>query len=379
MWSTAKASIENAFEKLSPLLALVKRGMADSTHGPTIRDGERALSLKELARRLDLSVSTVSRALNGYDDINPATRARALKAAREIGYAPNMLAKRLAEGTTGTIAVVLTPPQDEFAPPMYLGYLQGIDDALQERGMDTLVTVGRAPPDDLGAFRRLIESKRVDGLIFGRTRPDDPRIAYLLGAGRPFAVIGQCPGSFVFPYVDTDRRGAAAEAARTLIELGHRRIALINTDERFVFSQLARRGFQEGLAAKGRKLTAGMAVDAGLNEKSGHEAAERLLARTQAPTAFVCGNDLLAIGAMRAAKQRGLTPGRDVAFIALEDNQPARLVDPQLTAFSVSAVEVGRKVVDMLLRSIAGEAAEGLRHVFTPRLVLRGTHCGPRN
>ncbi|MBM3524367.1 MAG: LacI family transcriptional regulator, partial [Alphaproteobacteria bacterium] len=117
------------------------------------------MSLKELARRLDLSVSTVSRALNGYDDISPSTRDRALKAARDLGYKPNTMAKRLAKGTTGTIAVVLTPPQDEFAPPMYLGYMQGIDDALQERGMDTLVTVGRAPPDDLGAFRRLTEGK----------------------------------------------------------------------------------------------------------------------------------------------------------------------------------------------------------------------------
>jgi LacI family transcriptional regulator len=335
------------------------------------------LSLKELARRLDLSVSTVSRALNRYDDISPSTRERALKAARELGYKPNTMAKRLAEGTTGTIAVVLTPPQDEFAPPMYLGYMQGIDDALQERGMDTLVTVGRAPPDDLGAFQRLTEGKRVDGIIFGRTRPNDRRIAYLLDNDRPFCVIGQCPGRLVFPYVDTDRRGAAAEAVQTLINLGHRHVALINTDEQFVFSQLARQGFAEGCAAAGRKRQADVIVDGGLNEGSGRAAADRLLSGAHTPTAFVCGNDLLAIGAMRAAKQRGLTPGRDVAVIALEDNQPARLVDPPLTAFSVSAVKVGRKAVELLLRSIAGEPSARLRHIFEPRIVLRGTHCAP--
>lgn len=335
------------------------------------------MSLRELARRLDLSVSTVSRALNGYEDISPRTRARALKAARDIGYKPNTMAKRLAEGTTGTVAVVLTPPQNEFAPPMYLGYLQGIDDALQERGMDTLVTVGRAPPDDLGAFRRLTESKRVDGIIFGRTRPNDQRIAYLIENDRPFAVIGQCPGKRDFPHVDTDRYAAAAESVQALAGWGHRRIALINTDEQFVFSQLTRRGFVEGCTVVGLKGSRSVVINAGLNEDSGHVAAERLLSSAQAPSALVCGNDLLAIGAMRAAKQRGFVPGRDIAIIALEDNQPARLVDPQLTAFSVSAVEVGRKAVDLLLRSLAGEPAAQLRHMFRPRLVLRGTHCAP--
>lgn len=334
------------------------------------------MSLKELARRLDLSISTVSRALNGYDDISPSTRERTLQAARDIGYKPNTLAKRLAGGTTGTVAVVLTPPQDEFAPPMYLGYLQGIDDALQERGMDTLVTVSRQPPDELGAFRRLIEGKRVDGVIFGRTRPDDARIKFLIDAKAPFAVIGQCPGPLVFPFVDTDREAAAEEAAQMLAGLGHRRIVLINTDEQFVFSKFARRGFVSGCASAGGEVQ-GEVVDAGLNERFGFAAAERLLSNPATPTAFVCGNDLLAVGAMRAAKQRGLMPGHGIAFVSLEDNQPAHLTDPQLTAFSVSSADVGRKAVDMLLRSIAGQPAGRLRHIFKPRLVLRGTHCAP--
>lgn len=334
------------------------------------------MSLKELARRLDLSISTVSRALNGYEDISTSTRERTLEAARALGYRPNTIAKRLAEGTTGTVAVVLTPPQNDFAPPMYLGYLRGIDHALRKRGMDMLVTVGRPPPDDIAAFRRLTETKRVDGLIFGRTRPDDQRIAYLVENKRPFTVIGQCPGGPVFPFVDTDRQAAAAEAAVTLIGLGHRRIALLNTDERFVFSLLARRGFFEGCAAGGGDVEI-IVVDAGLDERSGDAAAERLLGDPHPVTAMVCGNDLIAIGAMRAATRRGLVPGRTVAVVALEDNQPARLVDPQLTAFTVSSVEVGRKAVELLLRSIAGEPAESLRHIFRPKLVLRGTHCAP--
>ena len=128
------------------------------------------MNLKQLATRLNLSVSTVSRALNGYTDINEETRQRCIKAAKAGGYIPNSLAKRLAEGRTATIAVILPLLQGEFAPPMYLGFLQGIDEALQERGMDALVTMGQDPPNELRPFRRLIEAKRVDGLIFGRPR-----------------------------------------------------------------------------------------------------------------------------------------------------------------------------------------------------------------
>ena len=333
------------------------------------------MNLKQLATRLNLSVSTVSRALNGYTDINEETRQRCIKAAKAAGYIPNSLAKRLAEGRTATIAVIVPLLQGEFAPPMYLGFLQGIDEALQERGMDALVTMGQDPPNELRPFRRLIEAKRVDGLIFGRPRRDDSRIKFLMRKDIPFVVIGQSPSSKEFPFVDVDRHVAARDAAVFLYRLGHRHIAMLNTPEQFVFSQRARAGFVAGMTTCGALVDEAMIVDAGFGEGSGFVAAAHLLGHPDPPTAFVCDNDLLSIGCMRAMRARGIRPGIDGAVVSCEDNQPARLVDPALTAFSAPAVEVGRKAVELLLRSIAGEPVSTLHHVFEPRLIERGTHC----
>ena len=333
------------------------------------------MSLKQLAQHLDLSVSTVSRALNGYTDISEETRERTLRAAKALGYSPNTLAKRLAEGRTGTVAVVLTPPFDEFIPPMFLAYLQGVDEALRARGMDTLVTMGEEPPDDLLAFRRLVEGKRVDGFIFGRTSKADRRVRYLLKERVPFVAIGQSPGRWVFPFVDVDRYWAARKAVRLLTGLGHERIALVNTGGQFVFSQRALSGYSDALTEAGLPSNEHYIVDAGFTDTSGYTAALKILTEEPRPTAFVGGNDLLAIGCMRALRAQGLVPGRDAAVVSCEDNQPARLVDPPLTALSAPAVEIGRLAVDLLIRAMAGEAPEQLQHIVHPELVERGTHC----
>ena len=338
------------------------------------------MNLTQLAKHLNLSTSTVSRALNGYTDVNPDTRQRVIDAASALGYQPNPLSVRLRLGRTGAIGVLLTPPQRHFADPFFLELIQGIDDTMQTQGLDMLVAPIHSGDDEIAVFRRFVEGRRVDGLIFARTRSeDDPRIAYLQDRDFPFATLGRSKTRQPFAFVDIDHGEAGRLATARLIALGHKRIALISSPLSLTYSTHRLAGYHETLKKAGLPQPPDYLIETAMDEEHGFEAASRLLDMPEPPTALVCANDLMAMGAMFALQARGLRAGGAVSVIGCDDVPQGRLIDPPLTTISAPIRDAGRQLGAFLLAAMDGGSAAELQNVWQPTLVARGSDGPPQH
>ncbi len=339
------------------------------------------MNIQEFAATLNLSISTVSKALNGREDVSPATRKRILEAAALLGFSPDPSARRLRRKAADTIAFVLSPPQTSFAHPFFLDMLMGVNEAMDDTGHQVIVASARSVEAEMELFKRLIKRQRVDALLFARTRRQDERIAYLLEQDIPFVAFGRSETSNSFPYVDIDHYVVGRSGCARFIALGHRRIALIHAPEYLMFSHLEHAGYVEALQAAGIHYDETLCVEAEISEEGGAQAARRLLALPDPPTAIVCGHDLIALGVLRGIAETGKTAGRDVGVIGGDNHPIGRFVQPSLTTFSAETYRAGKRMAQMLLERLAGKPPQELQEVWTPELIIRasdGPHRDPR-
>jgi LacI family transcriptional regulator len=336
------------------------------------------MNLQEFAAQLGLSVSTVSKAMNDRADVSAKTRETVLAAAAKLGFMPDPAGRRLRRQTSDTIGFVLSAPQAHFAHPFFLDMLSGIDEAVDGTDYQIIIASGRSVEREIDAFRRLVERHRVDGLMFGRTRRHDERIAYLLERDVPFVAFGRSETSDAFAYVDIDHTVVGRDGCARFVRLGHRRIALVNAPAYLMFSKHQRDGYKAALRAAGIKFDPRLYVEEDLSEEAGARAARQLLDSNDPPTAIVCGNDTVAIGVMRAVTEMGKVVGRDVGVIGGDDHPFGRLVTPALTTFSAETNKAGHRMVQMLLARLNGTPPAELQEVWNPSLIVRASDGLPR-
>ncbi|AQH02466.1 LacI family transcriptional regulator [Burkholderia sp. KK1] len=338
------------------------------------------MNIQEFAAKLKLSVSTVSKALNGREDVSADTRKRVLEAAELHGFSPDPAARRLRRQSADTIAFVVSPPQTSFAHPFFLDMLMGVNDAMDNTGYQVIVASARSVETEIDLFKRLIERQRVDALLFGRTRREDERIAYLLERDIPFVAFGRSETSDAFPFVDIDHQVVGRAGCARFIALGHRRIALVHAPEYLMFSHLERTGYTEALRSAGIRFDKSLCIEADISEEGGAEAARRLLNLADPPTAIVCGHDLIALGALRGIAETGRRPGHDVGVIGGDNHPIGRYVQPALTTFSAETHRAGKRMAQMLLQRLEGAAPQTLQEVWAPEMIIRasdGPHRTP--
>lgn len=335
------------------------------------------MNLKELSRRLGLSMTTVSRALNGYPDVSPRTRERVVSMARELGYAPNASARRLTSGRTETIGFVPQSIAAYYGNPYFADLLAGIGETLHAANFDLVlacVPEGEAPFE---VCRRLVEGRRVDGLILDRTFTEDPRVDYLAARGFPFATLGRDRQAGRHAFVDLDGERALELATSRLIELGHREIAFIAADPRFNFVRERLAGYRRALARAGIACREEHLRHDGIGEEAGARAARALMALRRPPTALLCIEDLTAIGAMRALRALGHRVGREVSVIGYNDIPLARIAEPPLTTIRMPIRAAGRRLAAMALALVGGADPADLQEVWEPELVIRESDGPP--
>ena len=335
------------------------------------------MNLKEFAARIGLSQTTVSRAMSGYPEVKPETRARVLEEAERIGYRPNISAQRLATGRAGAIGIVFQgggrfgPHSSEF--------MGGLSSRLQEDGIDILVSTVETQEDEEAAYRRLAASKRVDAVIVHTPACIDARIALLQSLDLPFVVHGRSETQKPYAYLDIDNFGAIEAATKHLVDLGHRRIALINGDTVNTYARDRDDGFRAALAAGGLSLDPALIGHGEFTDETGFRLMQTFLALPAPPTAVIAGSMMSALGAMRAIRIEGLAVGRDVSLIAHDDVFPYLSPDnlvPDLTTTQSPIRAAGARIGDMALRLLQGEDAEALQEVWPVELIVRGS-TGP--
>ncbi len=332
--------------------------------------------LKDLALHLDLTESTVSRALNGYADISPKTVDRVTQAAVQLGYKPNQNARRLATGQAEAVAYVIPQNHSSLAEPFVSQLLRGLNDSLSRRGWDLLVSHAVSAEDEAAKIHRLISSGRVSGVVLTRPFRNDARIKLLQDAGFPFVVHGRCSHCDDYSWYDIDNELAIKTAATHLIALGHQRIGFIGAPLYYNFAFQRLEGYKSALAEAGIPYDETIVEIAEMKDDAGESAASNQLDSGKPPTAFVCSSDTQALGVLAAIRTRGLTAGEDVSVIGYDGLSIGRHANPPLTTMAQPQAQSGRELGDILLAVIDGDDPASHQILKRAELVLRNT-AGP--
>ncbi len=337
------------------------------------------VNLKQLSQLLGLSQTTVSRALNGYPEVNAETRRRVLEAVRETGYRPNRAAQRLATGRAGSIGLVM-PTADGIESDVHFGeFLAGLGDEAVKHDFHFVINPSH-PEDEAATCRRLVASGNVDGLFLAYMREKDPRIAMMKSLKMPFVVHGRSIGIPTdYPFLDIDNTGAFYDAARLLVQLGHRHFALINGAGYLAFAIRRKKGVVRALTENGLELREECVHHSQMTDEHGFRAMERFLQLETPPTAVLCSSTVLALGAVRAINQAGLKLGTDISLIAHDDVLP--MLKPEnfmvpLTTTRSSLRAAGQRIARRLIAGILQIETLPQQELWKTDLIVRAS-TGP--
>jgi LacI family transcriptional regulator len=344
------------------------------------RHGRATMNLKELSLRLNLSPTTVSRALNGYPEVNAATRERVEAAAKRYDYQPNSRAIRLATGRSHAVGYVISGTlKNEIMNPIFSDFIAGAGEVHSLEDIDMLLSVVSAE-DEENAYRSMKAKGNVDGVIVQGLRREDPRIPLLCQIGLPFVAHGRATGTKEeYSWVDVNNRRAFQRASEYLLDLGHRRIALINGAESFDFAFRRRTGYVDALNDRGITPNPTLMTSGEMTENSGYVAARQMLGFDHPPTAFLASSMLSGMGVRRAIEAQGLTLGRDVSVIIFDDDLSYLRNGADTAIFTAtrsSVREAGRIVAEMLMRLIANPGGPPEHRLLEAELII-GQSTGP--
>jgi LacI family transcriptional regulator len=327
----------------------------------------RRTTIRQIAAEAGVSIATVSRVLNGRDDVSDETRDLVSRIIRENGYTANRSARGLSAGRTGLVGILVPL----VYPAYFAGILAGAAEALSERGLQIVLSpTGGEHDREVTVLDRLHGLS--DGALIILPEESSEELERLLDSGYRFVVLDPLmPLDERIPSVSAAHTSGADQAMRHLLDLGHRRIAQITGPRGWLATEDRRRGYRAALAAAGILPDPALEVEAVPEIAPGRDAAEQLLDLSQPPTAIFAFNDNIAIGAIQAAKARGLRVPEDLSIVGFDDVENATIVTPALTTVRQPLAEMGRTGVSLLIRLLEGQRFETLHVELATRLVVR--------
>ncbi|HEV7603668.1 MAG TPA: LacI family DNA-binding transcriptional regulator [Candidatus Limnocylindrales bacterium] len=340
-----------------------------------------ATTIADVARRAQVSTATVSRVLGGLGRASPATRDRVLAAASDLDYRPSAVARSLKRQSTETLGLIVTDIENPYFPEL----VRAVEDAARAEGYTILLCNASDDPEREAGYLDLLVERRVDGLIVAAGSLGVRHRDWLRAAPLPVVLVNTSTHDVDLPSIRSDDRGGSRLAARHLLDLGHRRFGYLLPPPRNVDGPVRMAGVRDALAEAGLDPDGLVVVHGSALVGGGETAMLELLDRAPGTTAVLAYNDLMAIGAMRAIRGRGLAVPRDMSLIGFDDVSFAAYVDPPLTTLSQSTTEMGHWAVDQLATRLRG-GADGADLDATPirapvvtlpvQLQVRGT-TGP--
>lgn len=337
--------------------------------------------LKDIANHLGLSVTQVSRALNGHSDVSEATRTRVAAAARALGYSANLPARSLRSGRSGIVAMVVEAEAERDLPDVLVASVIGLSAEFSRRGMQFVLHVTTAGESIVEAHRRLMGSGLIDGFVVVNPAPDDPRIALLGEHGVAFVVHGRDRPTPGYGFVDLDNRAVGARLATHLSKQGHRRLALVDGPSGSAFAVARHQGVSAMLAATGSTCAQVARFSGPMTEATGLAAIDALFADDAVhPTAIIAGNTMLAAGLYQGLARRGLNVPGTVSIVAHDDHLPRVASDgfsPPLTVTRSPLADAWPPLADALVAAIDGAPPDAHQTVLAPDFVARGSVAAP--
>lgn len=313
--------------------------------------------IRHLAKHLDISIGTVSRALNGRPDVNEETRKRVLDAAAELGYVPNQSGRSLRQGTTNAIGFMIESGNSaDNGDNFFLGVVDGVQSVLSRHHLDLVVLPCSTEEDPAQYVQRIVARRLVDALIISATHRKDARIEYLTKARVPFIALGRSGTKGNYPWLDLDFETVVTRAVDRLVAGGHRRIAVGVPSNDINLGFIYLDGYKAALARHGIEFDPSLVIRAASSEQGGYQIAHELLAMRERPTAVALIYEQMAIGLYRRFNEIGLVPGRDIAVIGFRESPLSRFLSPTLTSFRLSLRDLGVALGESLLASMPAYA-----------------------
>lgn len=335
------------------------------------------MTIREIAKKLDLSITTVSRALDGYPDVSKTTRELVRKTAREMGYVPNQAARQLRRNRAEAIGFIIPAARPRFMDPFFSEFIAGLGDAAVENQLDLLVSSSPAGDnDEKRQYKKWVNSHKVDGFIINRVWVRDQRLQYLHEEGIPFTALELSKDGIDYPRVEVTCKQAYQKLVSHLMEKGFRRIAFIGGFEGLKIHHNRSIAIKEALAIHGLTYEPELFISSDLTSLGGYQSAKRLLAMKNPPNAILCCNDESAFGAIHAVHENGLDVGKDLAVAGFDGIQEAAHSQPPLTTLDQPVYQIARILVQMLAQILSGKKLEESRVVIEPNLIIRESTNG---
>lgn len=328
----------------------------------------------DVARLAGVSRTTVSFVLNNIPgvSISEATRQRVQDSAQQLNYHPDATARRLARGRSNTIGIVMSQSAEQVYNDAFLiQVVLGVEQIAAQNGFHVLIKP--VEPGTENGYTRLIYENLVDGIILSGPREDDEEILKLHREGVPIMLQGQLPNSSL-PFVDINAVDGARSVGEHLIELGHRRIAMItNASLHYTSARQRRDGFCQAMQNAGFSVDPRLIKEGNYTPASGYEAMQSLLSYSPEITAVFVASDVVAMGAIQAIKQADLHIPQDIAVAGFDDIPLARYFDPPLTTVSLPAFGLGWAAGERLIHLIQGEGLEQNELFLDSKLIVRNS------
>ncbi|HEX8484003.1 LacI family DNA-binding transcriptional regulator [Sphingomonas sp.] len=327
-------------------------------------------TIRDVAREAAVSVASVSRVMNGLDNVRPALRDRVEAAAAALGYVPHAGARNLSLARANAIGIVLPDIHGEF----FSEFLRGMDREASRRGLQLLLSNMHADAERaVGALQTM--RGRVDGLVVMAPHVDPDLLFAQLPPGLPVVLVNCAPHHEQRPEIRVDNAQAAAAMIDHLVAGGRRRIVHLSGPQGNIDAAERADGYRAAMTRHG--LTPRI-IAGDFMEESGAVAAAVLLRETEPTDALFAANDMMAIGALMALRRAGVLVPDDVAVAGFDDIPLARLVSPALTTMRTDIANIGARAIARLVRAIAGDAEHAVE-LSVPELMQRETTAPKRS
>ena len=311
------------------------------------------MNIKQLSKKLGLSITTVSRALGGYSDVSDKTRKRVKKFATKYQYSPNPYASVLASGKTKTVGYVLPiygTNTSTLNQANFFQFISGMSEELISESIQLQILFAKSEADELKAYKKLIFEQKIENIVLQNIKTNDKRIELLNSHKINYVAWGKNKSSKSFSWVDLDNTEAIKKITEYLINKNHKEIAYINISEKYNFANERKASFLKSLKKNKIKFNKSYYASVKLEEpEKSFKIIKNMLLKNKKITAIICSTEYSALSAIKACNFLNFKIGKDISIITFDGPIVRDLSTPPITAISFPVQELGRKAINILL------------------------------
>jgi DNA-binding LacI/PurR family transcriptional regulator len=328
-------------------------------------------SMNDIARKAGVSIATVSRVLNNSGNVNEATRARILKAIRELNYQPSRVAKRLrSKSASSNLLGVLLP---DIQNPFYVDVFRGIEETAYNRNYAIILCNYGQDEKKEKLYLEILQSEAIDGLIAAPARENDPLLIKMVKDGLPVVCVDRGLIGVNVDIVVVDNRDGAFNAINFLVQSGYKRIAYISGLLSIPSSRLREQGYRDALKKNNIPLDPDLIKHGDSKYESGVRLCEELLQLSRPPDAIFTGNNLITLGALEMIHRKKLRIPEDVAIVGFDDMFWSSSLNPPLTAIRQPACDIGKRATELLIQRIEDHTRASIQMILKTELMVRSS------